>query len=84
MTVIGLAEGQDLSGAERHLDAKGISVERAGTGLRVSGEVPRAAIVRELVSSGYQVESVDGHRQLEEVFLSLVGGPSEEERDGGG
>ena len=81
VTVIGLAEGQDLSGAERHLDAKGISAERAGTGLRVSGQVPRADIVRELVSSGYRIESVDGHRQLEEVFLSLVGSPTERERD---
>ena len=41
--------------------------------LRVTGQVPRADIVRELVSQGYRVESVDGRRQLEEVFLSLVG-----------
>ena len=27
----------------------------------------------ELVAAGYGVESVDGHRQLEEVFMSLVG-----------
>jgi hypothetical protein len=29
--------------------------------------------VAELVAAGYGVESVDGHRQLEEVFMSLVG-----------
>jgi hypothetical protein len=80
--MIGLADGQDLSGAERHLDSKGISAQRAGALLRVSGQVPRADIVRELVSRGYRVESVDGHRQLEEVFLSLIGGPPD--RDGHG
>ena len=26
----------------------------------------------ELVAAGYGVESVDGHRQLEEVFMSIV------------
>jgi ABC-2 type transport system ATP-binding protein len=84
VTMIGLADGQDLSGAQRHLDAQGLSAERAGAVLRVSGQVPRADIVRELVSQGYRVESVDGRRQLEEVFLSLVGGPVERERDGHG
>ena len=84
VTMIGLAEGEDLSGAERHLDARGISAERAGGVLRVSGRVPRADIVQELVSHGYRVESVDGHRQLEEVFLSMVGGPSDREGDSHG
>jgi ABC-2 type transport system ATP-binding protein len=84
VTMIGLAEGEDLSGAERHLDARGISAERAGGVLRVSGRVPRADIVQELVSHGYRVESVDGHRQLEEVFLSIVGGPSDQEGDSHG
>jgi hypothetical protein len=40
----------------------------------VNGGVPRADLVRELVEVGYRVDSVDGHRHLEEVFLSLVGG----------
>ncbi len=84
VTMIGLAEGEDLSGAERHLDARGISAERAGGVLRVSGRVPRADIVQELVSHGYRVESVDGHRQLEEVFLSIVGGPTDQEGDSHG
>jgi ABC-2 type transport system ATP-binding protein len=84
VTMIGLAEGEDLSGAERHLDARGISAERAGGVLRVSGRVPRADIVQELVSHGYRVESVDGHRQLEEVFLSIVGGPTDQGGDSRG
>jgi ABC-2 type transport system ATP-binding protein len=84
VTMIGLADGQDLAGAERHLDAKGISAERAGTMLRVSGQMPRADIVRELVNQGYRIESVDGHRQLEEVFLSLVGGPPDQAKDSHG
>ena len=75
VTMIGLADGQDLAAAKRHLDAQGLSAQQAGEVLRVSGQVPRADIVRELVSQGYRVESVDGRRQLEEVFLSLVGGP---------
>ena len=83
VTMIGLAEGEDLSGAERHLDARGISAEVTGGVLRVSGRVPRADIVGELVSHGYRVESVDGHRQLEEVFLSIVGGPSGREPERG-
>ena len=60
-----------------------------GRGAAGQRQLPRADIVRELVSRGYRVESVDGRRQLEEVFLSLVGGPSERrtpmaERDGDG
>ena len=39
----------------------------------VTGDLPRQEIVAELVAAGYGVESVDGHRQLEEVFMSLVG-----------
>jgi hypothetical protein len=39
--------------------------------------LPRQAIVAELVAGGYGVESVDGHRQLEEVFMSIVGTPAE-------
>jgi ABC-2 type transport system ATP-binding protein len=84
VTMIELAAGQDLAAAERHLDTQGISAERTGTALRVSGELPRADIVSELVSQGYRIESVDGHRQLEEVFLSLVGGQSDRDRDGHG
>jgi ABC-2 type transport system ATP-binding protein len=77
VTMIGLADEQELSAATRHLDAQGLTVERTGEVLRVSGRLPRAEIVRELVNQGYRVESVDGRRQLEEVFLSLVGAPAE-------
>jgi ABC-2 type transport system ATP-binding protein len=84
VTMIGLADEQDLSGAQRHLDGQGLSVDRTGEVLRVSGQLPRAEIVRELVSQGFRVESVDGRRQLEEVFLSLVGRPSDSGRDGHG
>ena len=74
VTVIGLADGEDVAAAERHLGERGISVVRTGDRLRVNGGVPRADLVRELVEVGYRVDSVDGHRHLEEVFLSLVGG----------
>ena len=53
---------------------------RAGDRLRVSGGMPRADLVRELVEAGYRVDSVDGRRQLEEVFLSLVGDAAERGR----
>jgi hypothetical protein len=39
--------------------------------------------VAHLVGAGYRVESVDGHRQLEEVFLNLIGAPAEELDDAG-
>jgi ABC-2 type transport system ATP-binding protein len=74
VTLIGLADGEDVAAAERHLGDRGISVVRAGDRLRVNGGMPRAQLVRELVEVGYRVDSVDGHRHLEEVFLSLVSG----------
>jgi hypothetical protein len=49
--------------------------------LRITGDLPRQAIVAELVAAGYGVESVDGHRQLEEVFMSLVGTASQGPED---
>ena len=45
---------------------------RAGDRLRVNGDAA-ADLVRALVEAGYRIDSVDGRRQLEEVFLSLVG-----------
>jgi ABC-2 type transport system ATP-binding protein len=74
VTLVGLADGEDVAGAERHLGERGISVVRTGDRLRVNGGLPRAELVRELVQTGYRVDSVDGHRHLEEVFLSLVDG----------
>ena len=73
VTLIGLADGEDVAAAERHLRARGISVVRAGSGCGSTAACRRADLVRELVDVGYRIESVDGRRQLEEVFLSLVG-----------
>jgi ABC-2 type transport system ATP-binding protein len=84
VTMIGLADAQDLAAAERHLTTRGVAVVRAGEMLRVNGAMPRPDLVRELVSEGFRVESVDGRRQLEEVFLSLVGRSIDEDgRDDG-
>ena len=82
VTMIGLADGEDLSGAERHLRRAG----HLGGARRVEccgsvAECPGPTSCRSWSAHGYRVESVDGHRQLEEVFLSLVGGPSRREGD---
>ena len=82
VTLIGLAEGEDVAGAERHLAERGLSVVRAGDRLRVNGGMPRADLVRALVEVGYRIDSVDGRRQLEEVFLSLVGDGQDGDRSG--
>jgi ABC-2 type transport system ATP-binding protein len=76
VTLIGLAD-DDIDGARRELEATGVRAEPEGRLLRVTGQMPRAEVVAKLVGAGHRVESVDGHRQLEEVFLSLVG-PGEE------
>jgi ABC-2 type transport system ATP-binding protein len=73
VTLIGLSDVGDVGPAGRALQARGLRAEPEGKLLRVSGDLPRQAIVAELVAAGYGVESVDGHRQLEEVFMSLVG-----------
>jgi len=77
VTLIGLSNGSDVSAAGRTLQARGLHAEPEGKQLRVSGDLPRQEIVAELVAAGYGVESVDGHRQLEEVFMSLVGTASD-------
>jgi ABC-2 type transport system ATP-binding protein len=73
VTLIGLSNLGDLPAAGETLQARGLRAEPEGKLLRVTGELSRQAIVAELVIAGYGVESVDGHRQLEEVFMSLVG-----------
>jgi ABC-2 type transport system ATP-binding protein len=73
VTLIGLSDVGDVGPAGRALQARGLRAEPEGKLLRVSGDLPRTAIVAELVAAGYGVESVDGHRQLEEVFMNLVG-----------
>jgi ABC-2 type transport system ATP-binding protein len=81
VTVIGLTSVDDLRAAGQTLQARGLQAEPEGKLLRVSGDLPRQAIVAELVTAGYGVESVDGHRQLEEVFMSLVGTTSQGAED---
>jgi ABC-2 type transport system ATP-binding protein len=75
VTLIGLTDLDDVGAAGQTLQARGLRAEPEGKLLRVTGDLPRQAIVAELVAAGYGVESVDGHRQLEEVFMSLVGDP---------
>jgi ABC-2 type transport system ATP-binding protein len=80
VTLVGLAD-KDVEGARLALVAQGLEAEPDGHVLRVVGKMPRSDIVANLVGAGYRVESVDGHRQLEEVFLSLVGAPAGEPGD---
>ena len=85
VTLIGLTNVADVSSAGQRLQARGLRAEPEGKLLRVTGDLPRQAIVAELVEAGYGVESVDGHRQLEEVFMSLVGTSDQQaEHSGGG
>jgi ABC-2 type transport system ATP-binding protein len=77
VTLIGLTDVADVSDAGRTLQARGLRAEPEGKLLRVTGDLPRQAIVAELVAAGYGVESVDGHRQLEEVFMNIVGTAAE-------
>jgi len=77
VTLIGLSNVADVSDAGRMLQARGLRAEAEGKLLRVTGDLPREAIVAELVAAGYGVDSVDGHRQLEEVFMSIVGTAAE-------
>jgi ABC-2 type transport system ATP-binding protein len=81
VTVVGLSNTDDVGAAGRTLQARGLHAEPEGKLLRVTGDLPRQAIVAELVEAGYGVDSVDGHRQLEEVFMSLVGTDSQEPAD---
>ena len=75
VTLIGLAPGADLQAARTALAGLGVAVEGEDGRLRVVGDQPRAALVAALVAAGVGVESVDGRRQLEEVFMGLVGAP---------
>jgi hypothetical protein len=81
VTLIGLADEDQVEAARRALVARGIQAEPEGQILRVVADLPRSEIVAGLVGDGYRVESVDGHRQLEEVFMSLVSAPAERLED---
>ena len=75
VTLVGLAPGADRAAAQTALTGLGLVVALEDGLLRVSGDRPRADIVAALVGAGVGVESVDGRRQLEEVFMGLVGAP---------
>ena len=75
VTMIGFTDDADLDRAGRAWPGAGIAAERAGDVLRVTGRWRRSDLVAQLVGEGYRLESVDGRRQLEEVFMSLVGAP---------
>jgi ABC-2 type transport system ATP-binding protein len=81
VTLIGLSEGADRDAARAGLQTLGVQALADGPLIRVTGDLPRAALVSHLVGAGYGVESVDGRRQLEEVFLNLVGAPAQEPED---
>lgn len=81
VTLIGLSNVDDVGPARQALQTRGLRAEPEGKLLRVTGELPRQDIVAQLVAAGYGVESVDGHRQLEEVFMSLVGTPGQGPED---
>ncbi len=83
VTLVGLAAGSDPDAAVRMLAGEGLLAEPDGLDIRISGDLPRPQIVALLVASGFAVESVDGRRQLEEVFMSLVGAPGSEGVDHG-
>lgn len=70
-------EGGDPVGAARLLSGlTGVeSAEAVGSDqVRVEGPVRRPRLVEALVREGYAVAGLDGRRQLEEVFMGLVGG----------
>jgi ABC-2 type transport system ATP-binding protein len=73
MTLIGLAPGADQAAAVALLRRWGADARLDGDLIRVSGMGSRSALVSTLVSAGYEIESVDGRRHLEDVFMSLVG-----------
>ncbi len=75
VTLVGLSPDADVAVAREALTGLGLVVALEDGLLRVLGEAPRAQIVAALVAAGVGVESVDGRRQLEEVFMSLVGAP---------
>ncbi|MGO1974386.1 MAG: alpha/beta fold hydrolase [Propionibacteriaceae bacterium] len=72
-TLLELAEPADPEAAADLLRALGLRVTPLDhIRLRVEGEVPRPEFLAALVEAGFAIDTVDGHRQLEEVFLGLV------------
>jgi ABC-2 type transport system ATP-binding protein len=81
VTLIGLADSADLERARRDLTELGVSAVLEDRRIRVTGKPSRAELVAHLVQRGHAVESVDGRRQLEEVFMGLVETPVREPVD---
>ena len=73
VTLVGLADPGQTEAAVAVLREAGARVDLDPDGLRVHGGLPRPELVRRLTEAGVALDAVDGHRQLEEVFLSLVG-----------
>ena len=78
VTLIGLAEDRgSWRGPSGYLRARGLSAVRRRRRAPGHRRLPRADLVtRAGRRGGYRVDSVDGRRQLEEVFMSLVGAPA--------
>ncbi|GAA3631458.1 alpha/beta fold hydrolase [Microlunatus ginsengisoli] len=79
VTVLGLSSEADRGRALELLAGMGMETtvdvglgDRDGL-IRCHGPVPRPDLVAALVGAGIGVDFVDGHRQLEEVFMTLVG-----------
>ena len=86
-TLVGVAEGEQTQAASV-LRAAGWEVGGSEFStdtelIRVSGDRPRAEVVAALVEAGVAVEYVDGRRQLEDVFMSLMA-PSDAAADSSG
>jgi ABC-2 type transport system ATP-binding protein len=77
VTLVGLADPAQTDRAMAVIADAGATAVVDEDGLRVHGELPRPALVAALVGAGIGIDAVDGHRQLEEVFMSLVGESSE-------
>jgi ABC-2 type transport system ATP-binding protein len=74
VTVLGLTEPRDQPRARELVAEMGMETTVDEDGLiRAHGPVPRPELVAALVGAGIGVDFVDGHRQLEEVFMTLVG-----------
>ncbi len=81
VTLIGLSDVTENEAAGEDLRELGVRAVFEGDLIRVTGDLPRSALVAHLVAGGHAIESVDGRRQLEEVFMGLVGVPALEPED---
>ncbi len=73
VTLVGLADPEQMAAAVAVVQAAGARASVDDDGLRVHGDLTRPDLVLRLVEAGIDIDSIDGHRQLEEVFMNLVG-----------